>query len=93
MQERRVQERFFALVRKATPQMRVMAERYSGDVFFNFDSTRRSVWAMALFGKGAPLALSAVVHKYGDVLAGRLESLSSFETARTNRASSGRAES
>jgi hypothetical protein len=40
--------------------MRVMAERYSGDVSFNFDSNGRSVWVMALFGKGAPPALRTV---------------------------------
>jgi len=39
--------------------MRVMAERYGRDVSFNFDSNGRSVWVMALFGKGAPpVALS-----------------------------------
>lgn len=37
LQERKAIERFFALVRKATPQMRAMAERYGGDVSFNFD--------------------------------------------------------
>jgi hypothetical protein len=52
--------RFYAAVRKATPQMRVMAERYGGDVSFNFDSNGRSVWVMALFGKGAPPALRTV---------------------------------
>ena len=46
--------RFYAAVRKATPQMRVMAERYGRDVSFNFDSNGRSVWVMALFGKGTP---------------------------------------
>ena len=60
LQERKAVERFFALVRKATPQMRVMAERYGGDVCFNFDSNGRSVWVMALFGKGAPPALRTV---------------------------------
>jgi hypothetical protein len=54
LQERKAIERFFALVRRATPQMRVMAERYGGDVSFNFDSNGRSVWVMALFGKGVP---------------------------------------
>jgi len=59
LQERRALERFYALVRKATPPMRVMAERYGGDASFNFDSNGRSVWVMALFGKGAPpLSLS-----------------------------------
>ena len=60
LQERKAIERFFALVRKATPQMRVMAERYGGDVSFNFDSNGRSVWVVALFGKGAPPALRTV---------------------------------
>jgi hypothetical protein len=60
LQERRAIEGFFALVRKATPQMRVMAERCGGDVCFNFDSNGRSVWVMALFGKGAPPALRTV---------------------------------
>jgi hypothetical protein len=54
LEERKATERFFALVRKATPQMRVVVERYGGDVSFNFDSNGRSVWVMALFGKGAP---------------------------------------
>jgi len=52
--------RFYAAVRKATPQMRVMAERYGGDVSFNFDSNGRSVCVMALFGKSAPPALRTV---------------------------------
>ena len=60
LQERKAIERFFALVRKATPQMRVMAERYGGDVSFNFDSNGRSVWVIAVFGKGAPPALRTV---------------------------------
>ena len=60
LQERRAIEGFFALVRKATPQMRAMAERYGGDVSFNFDSNGRSVWVVALFGKGAPPALRTV---------------------------------
>jgi len=41
LEERKAIERFFALVRKSTPQMRVMAERYGGDVSFNFDSNGR----------------------------------------------------
>ena len=42
------------------------------------------LWVMALFGKGAPLALSAVVHKYGDVFSGRIEFRSpSFDALRT----------
>ena len=60
LEERKAIERFFALVRKATPQMRAMAERYGGDVSFNFDSNGRSVWVMALFGKGAPPAVRTV---------------------------------
>ena len=51
---------FYAAVRKATPQMRVMAERYGRDVSFNFDSNGRSVWMTVLFGKGAPPALRTV---------------------------------
>lgn len=54
LEERKAIERFFALVRKATPQMRVIAERYGGDVSFNFDSNGRSVWVMAFFGRGVP---------------------------------------
>ena len=60
LEERKATERFFALVRKATPQMRVVVERYGGDVSFTFDSNGRSVWVMALFGKGAPPALRTV---------------------------------
>ena len=60
LEERKAIERFFALVRKATPQMRDVVERYGGDVSFNFDSNGRSVWVMALFGKGAPPALRTV---------------------------------
>jgi len=52
-------ERFYAAVRKAPPQDPVLAERYGADVSFSFDSNGRSVWVMALFGKGArPLTLS-----------------------------------
>jgi len=47
-----------------------------------------SVRVMALFGKDAPPALSAVVRKYGDVFSGRSESRLPFETARKHRASS-----
>jgi len=53
-------EQFYAAVRKATPQVRVLAERYGGDVSFTFDSNARSVWVMALFGKGAPPAVRTV---------------------------------
>ena len=45
---------------KATPQVRVLAERHGGDVSFSFDSNGRSVWVMALFGKSAPPALRTV---------------------------------
>ncbi len=54
LEERKAIERSFALVRKATPQMRALAERYGGDVSFSFDSNGRSVWVMALLGKDAP---------------------------------------
>ncbi len=57
LQERKAIERFFALVRKATPQLRALAERYGVDVSFSFDSNGRSVWMVAVFGKGAPPAL------------------------------------
>ena len=77
----------YRAVRKATPQARTLAERYGGDVSFSFDSNGRSVWVVAMFGKGAPPTLSAVVRKYGDVFAGRTESRLPFETAL--RASSG----
>jgi len=46
-------ERFYAAVRKAPPQVPVLAERYGADVSFSLDSNGRSVWVMALFGKGA----------------------------------------
>ena len=35
-------------------------ERYRGDVPFSLDSDGRSVWVMALFGKGAPPRLRTV---------------------------------
>ena len=54
LQERKAVESFYAAVRKATPQVRALAERYGADVAFSFDSNRRSVWVMAVFGKGAP---------------------------------------
>ncbi|HLC20765.1 MAG TPA: hypothetical protein VJM10_01485, partial [Candidatus Methylomirabilis sp.] len=60
LQERKALERFYAAVRKATPQVRILAERYGGDVAFSFDSNERSVWVMALFGKGAPPAVRTV---------------------------------
>ncbi len=60
LQERRAIERFYAAVRKATPHVRVLAERYGGDVAFSFDSNGRSVWVMALFGKDAPPAVRTV---------------------------------
>ena len=52
--------RFYAAIRKATPQVRALLERYGGDVSFNFDSNGRSVWLMALFGKSAPPMLRTV---------------------------------
>ena len=60
LQEQKAAESFFAAVRKATPQVRVLGERYGGDVSFNFDSNGRSVWVVALFGKGAPPTLRTV---------------------------------
>ena len=60
LQERKALEEFYAAVRKATPQVRALLERYGGDVAFNFDSDGRSVWLMALFGKGAPPTLRTV---------------------------------
>ena len=73
LQERKAVEQFYAAVRRGTPQVRALAERYGGDVAFSFDSNGRSVWVMALFGKDAPPTLSAVVRKYGDVFAERIE--------------------
>jgi len=55
-----VLERVYAAIRKAPPQVRVLTERYGGDVAFSFDSNGRSVWVMALFGKGAPPAVRTV---------------------------------
>ena len=60
LQERVAVESFYAAVRKATPHVRVLAERYGADVSFSLDSNGRSVWVMALFGKGAPPALRTV---------------------------------
>jgi hypothetical protein len=54
LQERKAVESFYTVVRRATPQVRSFAERYGADVAFSFDSNGRSVWVMALFGKGAP---------------------------------------
>lgn len=54
LKEQQTLERFYAAVREATPQVRVLAERYGGDVAFNFDSNGWLVWVMALFGKDAP---------------------------------------
>ena len=59
-EERQALERFYAAVRKATPQVRALAGRYRGDVSFSFDSNGRSVWVIALFGKGAPPTLRTV---------------------------------
>ncbi len=55
LQERKAVESFYAAVRKATPQVRALLDRYGGDVSFSFDSNGRSVWVMALFGMGTPL--------------------------------------
>ena len=44
-------ESFYAAVRKATPQVRALAERYGGDVSCSFDSNGRSGWVMACSGK------------------------------------------
>jgi hypothetical protein len=60
LQGRRALERFFATVRKTNSQIRVLAERYDGDVSFTVDSDGRSVWVVALFGKSAPPALRTV---------------------------------
>ena len=60
LQERKSVETFYAAVRKATPQVRALAERYGADVAFSFDSNGRCVWVVALFGKGAPPALRTV---------------------------------
>ncbi len=60
LQERKALEQFYPAVRKSTPQVRVLAERYGGDVSFSFDSNGRSVWVMALFGKDAPPTLRTV---------------------------------
>ena len=60
LQERKALEQFYAAVRKTTPQVRALAERYGGDVAFSFDSNGRSVWVVALFGKSAPPMLRTV---------------------------------
>ena len=60
LQERKALEQFYRAVRKATPQVRALAERYDGNVSFSFDSNGRSVWVVALFGKEAPPALRTV---------------------------------
>ncbi len=44
LQERKALECFYAAVRKATPQVRALAERYGADVAFSFDSNGRSAW-------------------------------------------------
>ena len=52
-------ESFYAAVRATTPLVRPLLERYRGDVPFSLDSDGRSLWVMALFGKGAtPIAPS-----------------------------------
>ena len=60
LKERQALERIYTAVRKATPQVRTLTERYGGDVSFSFDSNGRSVWVIALFGKGAPPTLRTV---------------------------------
>ncbi|MBZ0168882.1 hypothetical protein MELA_02222 [Candidatus Methylomirabilis lanthanidiphila] len=60
LQEQRAVETFYAAVRKATPQVRELAERYGGNVSFTFDSNGRSVWVVALFEKSAPPAVRTV---------------------------------
>ena len=60
LQERKAMERFYGTVRNANSQVRSLAERYGGDVSFSFDSNGRSVWVVALFGKGAPPTLRRV---------------------------------
>lgn len=60
LQERKAVETFYAAVRKVTPRIRELAERYGGSVSFTFDSNRQSVWVVALFGKGAPPAVRMV---------------------------------
>jgi len=44
LQERKAVESFYAAVRKATPQVRSLLERYGGDLSFSFDSNGRAVW-------------------------------------------------
>ena len=39
---------------EAQRRLEFSAERYGCDVSFNFDSNGRSVWVMAMFGRGAP---------------------------------------
>lgn len=56
----RTDETSYAAVRKTTPQVRELAERYGGEVSFTFDSNGRSVWVVALFGKDAPPAVRTV---------------------------------
>ena len=49
--------RFYTLLRRSTPQVRTLAERYHGGVMFPFDSNGTSVWVVAVFDNGAPPAL------------------------------------
>lgn len=63
LQERKAVETFYAAVRKVTPQIRELTERYGGSVAFTFDSNRQSVWVVALFGDGAPPAVRMVPEK------------------------------
>lgn len=60
LKERKALERFYATVRKASPEIRALTERYGGHVFFTLDSNRQSVWVVALFEKSAPPALRTV---------------------------------
>ncbi len=46
---------------KTPTRVRDLAERYGSDLSFSFDSNGRSVWVMAVFGKGAPPALRRVL--------------------------------
>ena len=56
----RTDETSCAAVRKATPQVRELAERYGDGVSFTFDSNGRSVLVVALFEKSAPPAVRMV---------------------------------
>jgi len=45
---------FYLALMRAAPLVRALTGYYGGNVFFSFDSNGRSVWVIALFGKGAP---------------------------------------